>query len=283
MCFCRLLTVLNFVDDSPILLFTRAIALGYSSGGDPKTCLDAYPLCPKDSDQLVNYLNNHNGGFFRFFNHQQLLHQPQYAPQYQQFLQKTYDQRNSSEIRSGSTNRNQLVSRFHKNKGFTSRILNDPIDILEIAHTDDAGITLSNVPPKYGIRDDYKKKIIFRPASHHQWIITDKEQDFKAAQSSRIDSRKGKKFSFPEQSISSSSDSGNVMIFPDRTGTGNLILKDGFNDDYKIVFVDEQRTQPHRFLRSHHESKVKFSSDENDNDNHDEKYFNLEMRFPREK
>ncbi|XP_050532021.1 uncharacterized protein LOC126900387 [Daktulosphaira vitifoliae] len=73
-----LLTVLNFVDDSPLLMFGRAALLGYNSRDDPRSCITAYPTCPRDPDQLINYLNNHNGGFFRFFN-QQL---PQYAPQY---------------------------------------------------------------------------------------------------------------------------------------------------------------------------------------------------------
>ncbi|XP_054272757.1 calcium-binding protein P-like [Macrosteles quadrilineatus] len=76
-----LLTVLNFVDDSPLLVFGRAALLGYTSRGDSRACLVAYPTCPRDPDHLVDYLNNHNGGFFRFFN-QQLQ---QYAPQYQQY------------------------------------------------------------------------------------------------------------------------------------------------------------------------------------------------------
>ncbi|XP_075227248.1 uncharacterized protein LOC142327795 [Lycorma delicatula] len=76
-----LLTVLNFVDDSPLLVFGRAAVLGYTARGDPRACLVAYPTCPRDPDKLVDYLNNHNGGFFRFFN-QQI---PQYAPQYQYY------------------------------------------------------------------------------------------------------------------------------------------------------------------------------------------------------
>lgn len=59
-------------------MFGRAALLGYNARGDPRSCTTAYPTCPRDPDQLINYLNNHNGGFFRFFN-QQL---PQYAPQY---------------------------------------------------------------------------------------------------------------------------------------------------------------------------------------------------------
>jgi len=64
---CRLLTVLNFGDTSPLMVFGRAILLGITAKGDPTTCFSAYPTCPRDPDRLVDYLNNHNGGFFRFF------------------------------------------------------------------------------------------------------------------------------------------------------------------------------------------------------------------------
>lgn len=62
-----LLTVLNFMDDNPLFIFGRAALLGAASRGNSAACLDAYPTCPRDADRLVHYLNNHNGGFFRFF------------------------------------------------------------------------------------------------------------------------------------------------------------------------------------------------------------------------
>ncbi|XP_050435977.1 uncharacterized protein LOC126842836 [Adelges cooleyi] len=89
-----LLTVLNFVDDSPLLMFGRAALLGYNSRNDPRSCLAAYPTCPRDPDRLIDYLNNHNGGFFRFFN-QQI---PQYAPQYAQQY-NAYKTRADKELR----------------------------------------------------------------------------------------------------------------------------------------------------------------------------------------
>ncbi|CAL1674910.1 unnamed protein product [Lasius platythorax] len=52
---------------SPILSFARAAVLGYSSNGNSATCYRAFPRCPRNPDKLVYYLNNHNGGFFRFF------------------------------------------------------------------------------------------------------------------------------------------------------------------------------------------------------------------------
>lgn len=53
---------------SPLLHFGKAALLGYTSKGNTYTCNSAYPNCPADPDRLVQYLNNHNGGFFRFFN-----------------------------------------------------------------------------------------------------------------------------------------------------------------------------------------------------------------------
>ncbi|XP_022915406.2 uncharacterized protein [Onthophagus taurus] len=58
----------SFETISPIILFGRAALLGYNSKGDSYSCAQAYPKCPRDPDLLLNYLNNHNGGFFRFFN-----------------------------------------------------------------------------------------------------------------------------------------------------------------------------------------------------------------------
>jgi hypothetical protein len=44
--------------------FGRAALLGLSGG----ECDSAYPRCPRDENQMLYYLNNHRGGFFRFFN-----------------------------------------------------------------------------------------------------------------------------------------------------------------------------------------------------------------------
>ncbi|XP_023945637.2 probable serine/threonine-protein kinase clkA [Bicyclus anynana] len=62
-----LLSAYNGVTSNPLFVFGRAALLGASSDSSPSTCRYAYPLCPTDPEQLVHYLNNHNGGFFRFF------------------------------------------------------------------------------------------------------------------------------------------------------------------------------------------------------------------------
>ncbi|XP_055629745.1 uncharacterized protein LOC129770736 [Toxorhynchites rutilus septentrionalis] len=60
-------TVLNAVPDgAPWLKFSRAALLGYGIGAN--SCDVYYPKCPKDESEIIYYLNNHRGGFFRFFN-----------------------------------------------------------------------------------------------------------------------------------------------------------------------------------------------------------------------
>lgn len=44
--------------------FGRAALLGLSGG----ECDNVYARCPRDENQMLYYLNNHRGGFFRFFN-----------------------------------------------------------------------------------------------------------------------------------------------------------------------------------------------------------------------
>ncbi|CAG5056963.1 unnamed protein product [Parnassius apollo] len=63
-----LLSAYSGISSNPLFVFGRAALLGMSSKNNPASCRYAYSLCPTDPEQLVYYLNNHNGGFFRFFN-----------------------------------------------------------------------------------------------------------------------------------------------------------------------------------------------------------------------
>lgn len=63
----RLLQAYNGVSTSPLYVFGRATVTGITAKGNPSACYRAYPQCPRDPEKLINYLNNHNGGFFRFF------------------------------------------------------------------------------------------------------------------------------------------------------------------------------------------------------------------------
>ncbi|XP_037909029.1 uncharacterized protein LOC119650370 isoform X2 [Hermetia illucens] len=51
---------------SPALVYGRAALLGFTGGEE--SCESTYNKCPSNEDDLLYYLNNHRGGFFRFFN-----------------------------------------------------------------------------------------------------------------------------------------------------------------------------------------------------------------------
>ncbi|EDW46495.1 GM14949 [Drosophila sechellia] len=50
---------------SPALIYGRAALLGLSGG--EKSCIQTYVKCPKNDMEIIHYLNNHRGGFFKFF------------------------------------------------------------------------------------------------------------------------------------------------------------------------------------------------------------------------
>lgn len=218
--------MLNFVDDSPILLFARAAFLGLSSKGDTKVCLNSYPLCPKDPDQLVNYLNNHNGGFFRFFNHQP-HHQPNNLYDH---LDYTNDDR--------SFKYSSQASRY----GFASRILNNADDHEDSSYYDK--ITNPNLPVS---NEDYSRLPI-SSENYAQFYGTSDDSNYNPL----YPSRHGKKFSFPGQASESQSFSTNVRIFSDRTGNGNLVLSGDPSEGLKISYTADSLAR--------HNSKVKFAN-----------------------
>lgn len=246
----RVLTVLNFVDDSPVLSFARAALLGYSSRGDIRACLTAYPTCPRDPEELIHYLNNHNGGFFRFFN-QQLYQQPQYVPHYLKLQndKKFSDSKYDNKIHSVNTINYQPVSPKQSKYGFSSRILNDPIRIEQI----ESKIT-NNGESK--ITNNRKaKRITFNeePGQHN---------DLYSSNNFLIPSRAGRKFVFPREENSFSKIS---SFFPDRTGTGNLILTADKDGKFKVMFASEldnnRKSKAIRFL-SDNRRQMRFPQDE---------------------
>uniref|UniRef100_A0A182K199 Uncharacterized protein n=1 Tax=Anopheles christyi TaxID=43041 RepID=A0A182K199_9DIPT len=81
-------TILSAVpDSSPWLKFSRAALYGYGIGAN--SCDAYYPKCPKDEMQILYYLNNHRGGFFRFFSNGE-QGQPQQQSHQQQYQQQQY-------------------------------------------------------------------------------------------------------------------------------------------------------------------------------------------------
>ncbi|XP_011497582.1 PREDICTED: LOW QUALITY PROTEIN: uncharacterized protein LOC105361959 [Ceratosolen solmsi marchali] len=78
-----LLTAVDLSGSSPILTFGRAALIGYANRGRPYSCYREYPRCPQNPEQLILYLNNYNGGFFRFFNsHSGNYYRPSQFPYY---------------------------------------------------------------------------------------------------------------------------------------------------------------------------------------------------------
>ncbi|KAM7357234.1 uncharacterized protein ACRADG_002686 isoform 2-T6 [Cochliomyia hominivorax] len=55
----------GFPAASPALIYGRAALLGLTGG--EKTCHQTYVKCPKDEYEIIYYLNNHRGGFFKLF------------------------------------------------------------------------------------------------------------------------------------------------------------------------------------------------------------------------
>ncbi|XP_015112279.1 uncharacterized protein LOC107037955 [Diachasma alloeum] len=62
-----LLTAFDVGGSSPLLTFGKSALMGYTNRGNPDVCYRQYPRCPREPSAVVDYLNNHNGGFFRFF------------------------------------------------------------------------------------------------------------------------------------------------------------------------------------------------------------------------
>lgn len=170
---------------------------------------------------MVDYLNNHNGGFFRFFN-QQLQQQPQYQQYAQQYADQFTGQKPSSP--SSDSNEDRYSPRDPQTDGANSRILNDPIDI------DYVGSKVTSFPT----RQQRPQKVIFQSDER---VPDDQPQESNGnGHNSVYTTRGGKRLTFPSRSEKLSS----AMIFPDRTGTGNLILSSDVSGHYKIIFANEE-------------------------------------------
>lgn len=285
------------MDESPILVFGRAALLGYTARGDPRQCLTAYPLCPRNPDQLVDYLNNHNGGFFRFFN-QQLPHIPQYAPYYQNNYQnfqgnyggqngfynkqpyrkfkkftKLYDTVNSKKYPQQYAEKNQRYynePRILYGKESDNKITFDTLpedNNFNFRPQDNT----ENFQPEVNQGHRGGKKLKFRDEFENPEIVgpavsqSNTYQTFFPSESQNIHT-----FSFPrEQHESQYQHPFNYrkpkgMSFPDKTGTGHLVLE---VDKYGNYVVRKDREEP--LLESPH--KVRFL---NEYDSYGHQYYN---------
>eukprot|EP00088_Acartia_fossae_P071418 TRINITY_DN9790_c0_g1_i2.p1 TRINITY_DN9790_c0_g1~~TRINITY_DN9790_c0_g1_i2.p1 ORF type:complete len:425 (-),score=90.91 TRINITY_DN9790_c0_g1_i2:62-1336(-) len=56
----------NFgLDNMGLYPFVRAAIIGHANRASPTNCRQLFRQCPDSTDQLLNYLNNHNGGLFQ--------------------------------------------------------------------------------------------------------------------------------------------------------------------------------------------------------------------------
>ena len=53
------------LDNMGVYPFVRAAILGHANRASPSSCSLQYIECPSDTDLLLNYFNNHNGGLFQ--------------------------------------------------------------------------------------------------------------------------------------------------------------------------------------------------------------------------
>lgn len=210
----RVLAAFNIIDVSPVVLFGRAALIGLTSNGNDKQCIDSYPKCPTDPDTLVEYLNNYNGGFFRYFNgiNPHFYNNPHNYP----------------------TTKRQLVNPQERiltktNNDFIRYKLTDEIKF----PPDNLEINSFSIKPYHIYQYKSPKTLVFPDYNSES-----NREIFKGSY------RKRKGFSFPKENnnelifqkpLSNYQDT--PTLFPDRTGTGELIIdSEEFQDNSNLFF-----------------------------------------------
>ncbi|XP_069680268.1 uncharacterized protein [Periplaneta americana] len=210
-----LLTLINFDTTSPLMVFGRAILLGMTTKGSPSTCFSAYPTCPRDPDRLVDYLNNHNGGFFRFFG----TNQPYYPPYHQGRIQNSLSRFTTTgrpqDTRGTQGNRGQTPLQFPKTYQISTSL--KPPSLNTIRDTDyfrrePSGNRLSVVFPGNGNR-------------HSKGLLDPKDNTDSALKTISFPIEDGQSQSFfIDRPPLKQNKLAIPMQFPDKTGTGDLKL-----------------------------------------------------------
>ncbi|XP_018573716.1 uncharacterized protein LOC108912809 [Anoplophora glabripennis] len=227
------LSTLNGVQSSPLLYFGKAALLGFTSKGNTGTCNYAYPECPSDPDRVVKYLNNHNGGFFRFFNANPAQNFPQNYHQIPYRNKAIAEQRiqnnavdyipNHIRYQNGITFPKEDVSHFQDHHGFRSEkalkfpsndfIYNNELnqDVSDFSFHSHSGL-------KFPSEENYEH--FTRRPKELLYHNSDYNLDFQKP--------------LPNHKVT-------PMIFPVRTGTGDLRLDPEELLDYQrpVSYVDE--------------------------------------------
>ncbi|XP_072401835.1 uncharacterized protein [Diabrotica undecimpunctata] len=220
------LSSVNGLSISPLVYFGRAALLGYTSKGNKGSCTTAYPNCPSDPDKLVQYLNNYNGGFFRYFNG---LNQQNYAPY--QYNDAFYN-----------INKNFRQS-FYGSKGSAERrIQNKPV--IYIPSNSIEQNSIFKFPDE---EYNYRKSKTLLPTSDNfnnlfkqpgkPFIFPNYKQEYIKEDHNPLYSHNVKQFEKPEPHHKAS-----LLIFPDRTGTGELIVDSSEFEKDHIAYEDNDIT-----------------------------------------
>lgn len=193
------------------MYFTKAALLGVASRKDRNSCYSSYPRCPQDPDQLVKYLNNHNGGFFRYFNGQNV-------PQFRDGNQDNQIQKriqNKPAIYTDNFIRNDYRDRYY-----------NPVYYNDGTRQGTRNIKFEDSTQKYIPVHDF---IDYYPVKESNSI------QFSSGKRGRDLKEPGGKILFPADDYSEKYNGGGgnngffpnhlrpvEPIYPDRTGTGNL-------------------------------------------------------------
>ncbi|XP_013147313.1 PREDICTED: putative mediator of RNA polymerase II transcription subunit 26 [Papilio polytes] len=152
-----------------------------SSKNNPSSCRVAYPLCPTDAEQLVYYLNNHNGGFFRFFNapqnNQQNINQfynqlsQNYNNQQNQFPQNFINNNFPYQYNQQNQINGYPVQKYGNNYPYNKN--NDGLNKIRFKNLEENTIEerIQNRPGKY--LDDFEDNLSFENIDNTKWSFPD--------------------------------------------------------------------------------------------------------------
>lgn len=211
--------------------FGKAAVLGYSANGDSYKCTRAYPTCPRNPDQLIEYLNNHNGGFFRYFNGLPKRHD--------------YNNQNFNNIQKRIQNQpsNHFIQKYQPQQAYPSTgnpeyIYENGKFTLSSSNYQQANLGTQNLNyyGGYGNNGYIYQNGIFPTGSNYQGyspnqnnLGTSKNEEYIYQNGKFIPlnkQNKGYKFDYAKPSPGVAQVG---VAFPDRTGTGELLLDDKFN------------------------------------------------------
>ncbi|KPJ15485.1 hypothetical protein RR48_09414 [Papilio machaon] len=220
-----LLSAYRGISSNPLFVFGRAAFLGMSSKNNPASCRYAYPLCPTDPEQLIFYLNNHNGGFFRFFNAPQ--NNQQNINQFYNQLSQNYNNQQNQFPQNGNTN---FLYQHNQINGYPTQKYGNNYNYDQNKHD-----SLNKIRFKNNFDDNkIEKRIQNRPDKY----LDDIEDNFSFE---NVDSSK---WSFPEDNVSTNNvRDGKGLKFPEHSYYDNNIREFNKRDPRGFKFPDTRNIE----------------------------------------